>query len=407
MPRTGATLPEPTAGTHGALDQQLEVELGALAGLSLLRATQPYHGRERRQVVDRTDAPVTTFCSNDYLGLAGHPALVAALAAAAAEDGVGAGASRLISGESPRHLALEEGLASFVGCQAALLFPTGYLTNLGVITALASRDDLIVSDAANHASIIDGCRLSRARTIIYPHLDAQAALEALAQPGPYRRRILVTESIFSMDGDRAPLPALSEAAHRTGAILIVDEAHAVGVSGPGGRGIAAASGVRPDVLVGTLGKAFGTQGGFAAGSPSFRSYLVNRARPFIYSTGSPPPLAHATLAALDIIAGAEGEALRRRAHAVASRLRSMISIAGPPISGEDLILPYVVGDDATAVELAAFLRRQGFLVPAIRPPTVAPGTARLRITATAAHTDADADALTAALHAGRGRSDTR
>lgn len=405
MVMTGPPLLSGAAAEHQVprLDQQLDTELDLLAESNRLRATQPYQGRNRARMADQGNVSFTSFCSNDYLGLAGHPALADALAASAAVDGVGAGASRLVNGESPKHVALEAELAAFVGTQAALLFPTGYLTNLGVITALVGRGDLIVSDAANHASIIDGCRLSRAEVAIYPHLDAEAAAAALAASGPYRRRLLVTESLFSMDGDRAPLTLLADATQQTGAIMMVDEAHALGVSGPGGRGIAAGLGVKPDVVVGTLGKAFGTQGGFAAGSPALRRYLINRSRPFIYSTASPPPLVEATLAALTIVSGSEGETLRRRAHAVASRLRAALAAAGGANHGEDLILPYVIGDDAAAMALASDLRVQGYLVPAIRPPTVAAGTARLRITATAAHSDAEVDAFARALHSSRDR----
>ena len=401
MREIGSTLAAPWTSAGRAVDEDLDKELETLNRQNRLRVTHAYDGQGRSQLVDGNQRELISFCSNDYLGLAGHPALAAALAKTASQHGVGSGASRLVSGESPIHLALEARLAAFVGAPAALLYPTGYLANLGVLTALARPEDLIVSDAANHASIIDGCRLSRAHVTVYAHLDADAARSALAAPGPYRRRLLVTESVFSMDGDRAPLPALAESARSTGAILMVDEAHALGVSGPQGRGVCAAVGVKPDVLIGTLGKAFGTHGGFAAGSPSLRHYLINRARPFIYSTASPPPLAAATLTAVDLIAGHEGETLRAKAHSVAAYLRTTLAAAGVQIPGEDLILPYVLGEDVAALELAGRLRRQGFLVPAIRPPTVAPGTARLRITATAAHTDGDAHALAAALNAAR------
>lgn len=384
------------APSHAAslLDALLQPELDGLAAHARLRVTRSFPGGDRTH--QDGQPPLTAFCSNDYLGLAGHPALAQALSAAATA-GTGAGASRLVNGETPAHLALEARLASFVQRPAALLFPTGYLANLGVVTALAGPSDLIVSDAANHASLIDGCRLSRARIQIYPHGDSSAAAQALSTPGVFRRRFLLTESIFSMDGDRAPLPALARAAQRNSAILIVDEAHALGVAGPGGRGVCAAMNVSPDILVGTLGKAFGTAGGFVSGSTTLRSYLVNRCRPFIYSTAPSPALAAASVAGVDLAAGPEGDQRRTRATQVASRLRVALASAGHPVPGEDLILPLVIGSDQDAVALSKQLLERGFLVPAIRPPTVPEGTARLRITASAAHTDGDVDSLLAAL----------
>jgi 7-keto-8-aminopelargonate synthetase-like enzyme len=255
-----------------------------------------------------------------------------------------------------------------------------------------------VSDALNHASIIDGCRLTRARVVVYPHGDAAAARRHLAENRGARRRVLITESLFSMDGDAAPLAALAEAAAADDAILVVDEAHALGVLGPGGRGLAAAAGVVPDVLVGTLGKAFGAGGGFAAGIRPLRDLLVNRARTFIYTTALPPPVAAAAAAALAIIAGPEGERRRalldghRRAlgaRLVASGLRSDLP-PGP-------IAAVVLGAEGRALAVAAALRRRGIWVPAIRPPTVPSGSARLRITLSADHRSEEIEALGDAL----------
>ncbi len=330
------------------------------------------------------------FCSNDYLGLAGHPAL----AEAARGLPLGAGSSRLVSGDRPEHRALESALAAFLGTQSALLFPTGYQANLGTIGALVGREDLIVSDAANHASLIDGCRLSRAEVVIYPHADADAAGAALAQAGrKHRRRLLVTESLFSMDGDSAPLPALAALAREHQAVLVVDEAHAVGVLGPEGRGLCRAAGIEPDVLIGTLGKAFGCFGGFVAGPTLLRSLLVNRARTFIFTTAPPPGLAATAHAALRLIAGDEGT--RRRA-ALAARIDQLCSSLGLP-RAPGPILPIRMGADRAAVEASASLRAQGLFVQAIRPPTVPEGTARLRVTLSAAHQPAEVDRLAAAL----------
>jgi 8-amino-7-oxononanoate synthase len=368
----------------------LETELAALAAADRLRACPPVSGASRVSPLI-AGTPRLAFCSNDYLGLAGHPALAAAAAVAAAEQGFGASAARLVSGDLPAHRALEDRLAAFLGREAALLFPTGYQTNLGVLTALAGPEDVIVSDALNHASLIDGCRLSRARVEIYPHADAAAAARLLDGAPGARRRLLVTESIFSMDGDAAPLAALAEVAAARDAVLIVDEAHAFGVLGPGGRGLAAAAGVAPDVLIGTLGKAIGAAGGFVAGPRLVRDFLVNTARTFIFTTAIPPPVAAAATAALDLVAGPEGEARRAllaaRSAWLAERLDTLPHISLPgfvPFPGSP-ILPFVLGTEARALQVSAELGRRGIFVPAIRPPTVPRGTARLRVTLSAAH----------------------
>jgi 8-amino-7-oxononanoate synthase len=383
------------------LSALLEADLEALAAVDRRRACPEMAGASRvrpRLGEAEADAPLLCFASNDYLGLCAHPALAAAAATVAARDGFGASASRLVTGDLPAHRELEAALAGFVGLPAALLFPSGYQTNIGVLGALAGPEDLIVSDALNHASIIDGCRLARARVAIYPHRDAEAARRLLADGRGSRRRILVTESLFSMDGDVAPLGPLAEAAAATDAILVVDEAHALGVLGPDGRGLAAAAGVVPDVLVGTLGKAFGAAGGFAAGVRPLRDVLVNRARAFIYTTALPPPIAAAAGAALSLVAGPEGERRRavvdghRRAlgeRLVASGLRADIA-PGP-------IIPVVLGIEARALAVSAALRARGIWVPAIRPPTVPPGSARLRVTLSADHRPADVAALADAL----------
>jgi 8-amino-7-oxononanoate synthase len=380
----------------------LEAELAALAAADRLRACPAVSGISRVTPAIAGDTHLA-FCSNDYLGLAGHPALAAAAALAAREQGFGASAARLVSGDLPAHRALEERLAAFLGRESALIFPTGYQTNLGVLTALAGPDDVIVSDALNHASLIDGCRLSRARVAVYPHADAGAAARLLAEARGARRRLLVTESVFSMDGDAAPLAALAQGAASHDAVLIVDEAHAFGALGPGGRGLAAAAGVVPDILIGTLGKTLGAAGGFVAAARVVRDFLVNRARTFIFTTALPPPVAAAAAAALDLIGGPEGEARRARLASssawLAARLEPLSATVLPgfvPFPGSP-ILPFVLGTEAQALRVSAELSRRGIFVPAIRPPTVPPGTARLRITLSAAHEPEQLEQLVAAL----------
>jgi 8-amino-7-oxononanoate synthase len=381
-------------------EEDLERELAELKDHDRLRDSRPFGGLDRARPRVDGARQVLAFCSNDYLGLASHPALVAAARQAMTESGLGAGASRLVSGESPWHRNLERSLAELVGQPAALLFPTGYQANVGVITAIAAPGDLIVSDAANHASLIDGCRLSRARISVYPHCDASAASRALAAGGePFRRRLLVTESLFSMDGDRAPLQDLAAVATEQGAVLVVDEAHALGVLGPGGRGLCFEAGVVPQILVGTLGKALGTAGGFVAGTIALRAVLLNRARTFIYTTAPPPPLAAAAAAAVALASGRDGDDLRARAAANAARLRRALTTGGLPIldRARDLIVPLIVGRERQALAAAGALLDRGILVPAIRPPTVPVGSARLRITVSASHSPDDVDALAAAL----------
>jgi 8-amino-7-oxononanoate synthase len=376
----------------------LQAELAALSAADRLRRCPELTGSSRVHVAVFAE-PRISFCSNDYLGLANHPALVAAANKAAALDGFGASAARLVSGDLPAHRQLEARLAGLLRRQAALVFPTGYQTNLGVLTALAGPEDVIVSDALNHASIVDGCRLSRARIAVYPHADAGAAARLLAEARSARRRLLVTESLFSMDGDAAPLAALAEVAEAHDAIWIVDEAHALGVLGPDGRGLCAASGVEPDVLVGTLGKALAAAGGFAAGTHLLREFLVNRARTFIFTTALPPAVAAAAEAALELATSSEGDGrrarLRERARWLVTHLEPLRPTGVPvPAAFEGSpIVPLVLGPEARALAVSTKLARGGIFVPAIRPPTVPVGSARLRITLSAAHEPADLELL--------------
>jgi len=346
--------------------------------------------------------PVRAFCSNDYLGLAGHTDLQAAATAAAETSGFGAGASRLLSGHLGPHHDLELALADLVQLPTALLYSTGYQANLGVVTSLAGPEDLIVSDQANHASLIDGCRLSRATVRVYRHLDATGARDALRTGKHFRRRFLLTESLFSMDGDRAPLPDLAALAVEYNATLVVDEAHALGILGPGGRGLCRAAGIVPDVLVGTLGKAFGAFGGFVAGAEVLRNHLINRSRTFIYTTALPPSIAAAARAGLALALSPEGDRRRATLDRHIQTLRANLAtlpLPHPPPDHHGPILPIVLGPDHAALAVSRGLSERGFFVPAVRPPTVPEGTARLRVTLSAAHTDADVADLTVALRA--------
>jgi 8-amino-7-oxononanoate synthase len=329
---------------------------------------------------------VILLCSNNYLDLANHPALRRAAAEAIERYGVGAGASRLISGSlEPLHQ-LEERLRRLKKAEAGLVFGSGYLANLGTITAVAGPGDVIISDELNHASLIDGCRLSRATVKIYRHCDTDHLEYLLDEASGARRKLIVTDSVFSMDGDRAPLERIVELARRHGASVMIDEAHAVGVIGPRGGGLAVELGLEDqiEVRVGTLSKALGAYGAYVVGSQSLIDFLVNRARSFIYTTGVPPALAAAAGAALEVLA-AEPERIERL-WSNAAYLRDAITAAGFDLGrSASPILPVMVGDSERALALAQGLYERGVFVSAIRPPTVPEGTARLRLTSTAGH----------------------
>lgn len=317
-----------------------------------------------------------SFCSNDYLGLAGTDV--------GFNGPGGAGGSRLVVGENEAHLELEGALAAWLGTDAALLLSSGFAANVGLVTALAGPDDLIVSDALNHASLIDGCRLSRAAVTVVPHLDADAVARALSAPRRGRAWV-VTESYFSMDADVPDLKALRSICDDAGAGLLVDESHALGVFGDGGRGLCHEAGVVPDALVGTLGKAFGRQGAFVAGERVLIEWLWNRCRSFVFSTGLSPSLARSALWSFQT-ATATAER-RERCLGNALALRGMLAPLRP--AGRGPIVPLVIGDSGLAVRAARIISARGVHVQAIRPPTVPSGTARIRLTATAAHTSAD------------------
>ncbi len=334
--------------------------------------------------------PVLLLCSNNYLGLADHPRVREAAADAAMRWGAGSGGSRLVSGTMTIHQRLEERLAAFKGFEQALLFGSGYLANLGVLGALAGEGTLVCSDALNHASIVDGCRLARGRTAIYEHGDVEH-LRRILDAAPEERAVVVTDSVFSMDGDVAPLRELSELCAERGAWLVVDEAHATGCVGPGGRGAVAEArldGEEHVVVVGTLGKALGAYGAFVAGSAAVRELLVNTARPFIFSTAPPPPAIAAALAALELLEEqpARVDALQSRART----LRDELAREGFDVSGSTTqIVPLVIGDAAQAMAICEAALEHGVFAQAIRPPTVPEGTSRLRLAVMASHEKAE------------------
>ena len=383
-----------------ALIEGLKRELAARrdAGLHRVRRTLEY-AQGARVVID--GVRVLAFASNDYLGLAGDPAIVAAAREGASRWGAGAGASHLICGHQSPHAELESRLAEFVapgrGAQA-LLFSSGYLANLAILTTLADRDTAVFADRLNHACLNDGALLSRAALVRYPHADVPA-LAARLQASAARRKIIATDAVFSMDGDIAPLPALLELAEAHDAWLVVDDAHGFGVLGEG-RGTPAHFGIDSERLVdmGTLGKAAGVAGAFVCAHPAVIETLVQFARPYVYTTASPALLACALAASLDAIA--QGGARRARLTRSIERLRS--GLEGVPfrlLPSSTPIQALIVGDNDAALALSARLWSQRIFVPAIRPPTVPAGTARLRISLSAAHDDADLDELGAALRA--------
>jgi glycine C-acetyltransferase len=363
---------------------QIQQLLSELEAAGLLRRPLQITGSQGPEV-DIDGRRVLCFCSNNYLGLANHPSLVAAATASARSEGVGAAASRLITGTMDAHEEAEAAYAEFVGAPAAALFSTGYAANVGTVQALAGPGDAIFSDALNHASLIDGCRLSRANVHVYSHRDV-AHLESLLREHRHksRRALVITDSLFSMDGVAAPLRDISTVARSFDAGLLVDEAHALGVFGPGGRGLAAALGVEPDVVVGTLGKSFGVAGAFVAASEDVVSLIRNRARSFVYSTAPPPMVARAAIAALELVREADDarDALLANAVKLRTRLRSL-GFELP--DGNSQILPILIGENDRTMQLSAKLLARGVFVQGIRPPTVPEGTARLRLTPMATH----------------------
>jgi 8-amino-7-oxononanoate synthase len=384
-----------------------------------LAAFEAQHTRRRRQLADAFPEPgdptavrvggrlLRNFCSNDYLGLSHHPELIRAATDCMSRFGFGAGAAHLVSGHSLEHHALEQELAAFTGRERALLFSSGYMANLGVISALTDRHDLVLADRRNHASLLDAVRLSGARLRRYAHGDVAHAGEMLraqrgADDGGARgATLIVTDGVFSMDGDLAPLPALTALAKRHDCALMVDDAHGLGVIGNSGRGTLEHTGVAAGaipILVGTLGKAFGTFGAFVAGDANLIDYLIQRARTYIYTTALPPAVAAAGRAALRL---SQQESWRReRLHSLTVRFRAAAAALGLPLAASSTpIQPLIVGESAWALALSVALMNAGYWVAAIRPPSVPAGSARLRITLSAAHREQDVDALAETLGA--------
>ncbi|NNG13615.1 MAG: 8-amino-7-oxononanoate synthase [Gammaproteobacteria bacterium] len=337
------------------------------------------------------------FCSNDYLGLASHPDVKAAFIAAANEYGVGSGAAHLVTGHHHAHHALEQELADFVGRERALLFSTGYMANLAAVTALTGRHDAVFGDKLNHASLIDAAQLSEAKHIRYKHADV-AALDARLGLSSAKDKLVITDGVFSMDGDVAPLPELVASCNKNNAWLMVDDAHGLGVLGNSGAGTLQHFAVNNDVavLVGTLGKAFGTFGAFVAGSEALIETLIQSARSYIYTTALPAAVAEATRASLKIIQ--TDNERREHLHSLIQRFRRGAEQLGLPLMpSATAIQPLVIGEASRAMAMSDSLLEKGILVSAIRPPTVAEGSSRLRITLSAAHSETEIDQLLSAL----------
>ncbi len=332
--------------------------------------------------------PVLNFSSNNYLGLAGHPEVIQATVESVQRYGAGSTASRLIAGNSEAHRKLEEFIAQWKGTEAALVFGSGYQANIGLLSSLAGASDLIVSDRLNHASIIDGSRLSRAQVRVYAHLDLDQVEDALKTNG-FRRKLVVTESVFSMDGDHAPLRELYDLCTRYGALLMVDEAHAAGVHGSRGQGLAEEAGISPDMQMGTLGKAAGTSGAYVAGRRGLIDLLINKARSFIYTTALPPSVMGGASAALRIIASEEGAVRRARLRENASMFHDLMNGHLRNRLQPSHIVPVHIGQSERTMRISADCIERGVFAHGIRYPTVPEGTARLRFTLMSDHTERD------------------
>ncbi len=376
---------------------ELDISLAQLATDGLLRRRRTLEAPCGPQAVVAGQR-VVAFCSNDYLGLANHPAIITAAQQAAGRWGVGSGASHVVSGHLWPHAALEEQLAAFIGREQALYFTTGYMANLAIVPTLVERNDAIFADKLNHASLIDAALLARAEHIRYPHGDMETLARRLEHSSA-RRKLILTDAVFSMDGDLAPLPELFDLAERFDAWLVVDDAHGFGVLGPSGRGSLAHFNLPPSprlILMGTLGKAAGVSGAFVAGDRRVINWLMQRARPYIFTTASSPMIPAALLASLDLIASGD----ERRAHLQQLIVRLQAGLHRLPwrlLPSQTAIQPVLIGRNDTVIQFAERLFERGFWVPAIRPPTVPAGTARLRISLSAVHSNDQIDALIAAL----------
>ncbi|HEY0250339.1 MAG TPA: 8-amino-7-oxononanoate synthase [Kofleriaceae bacterium] len=400
-----------------SLDDDARAELKQLEAIGRLRVPRVVGHRDGPKIA-LDGANVLDFASNDYLSLATDRRVVAAAKLALEEHGVGAAASRLITGNHRLHVALEEAVGEWLRVGAVRSFGSGYAANVGTLGALLGPDDVVFSDELNHASIIDGCRLARAQVVVYPHGDL-GFLDGKLRERTGRRRLIASESLFSMDGDLADVAELSRLAKVHGVALMLDEAHAVGARGPEGRGVAAAVGVVPDLLVGTCGKALGTSGAFVATTSAIAKLLWNRARSLVFSTATPPAIAAATIAAIEIVRGGEGDERRRDLAARAEQLRARVRISdvGSAVRGfegdsstrgelggaglggvaDGSIAPLLIGDDRRVMEISARLLERRIFVQGIRYPTVPEATARLRISVNAGHRAEDVEMLAIAL----------
>jgi len=384
------------------LDRVLRAKLDAREAHALRRQLRTFASSVGPRVM-LNGRSVIQLCSNDYLGLASHPALIRAMREAAARYGTGAGSARLVGGTTNAHAELETAIAALKHTDAAITLSTGYHVNTGIIPALVGEGDQIFSDALNHASLIDGCRLSRAQVSVYRHTDADHLDKLLSTSPPAHQRLIVTETVFGMDGDLAPLAALVKIARRHDAWLMVDEAHATGVFGPNGGGLTDHLGLSDeiDVQMGTLSKALGALGGFVAGSDALVEHVINVARTFVYTTALPVPIVAAAHAAIDLVMREPERRERLWCHT--DFLRDELTNAGFALgTSRSPIIPVIVGQAETAVKLSGELLARGVFVPAIRPPTVPDGTARLRVTPMATHTKEDLrESVDAFITAGR------
>jgi 8-amino-7-oxononanoate synthase len=363
----------------------IEIELRRLRDDGLYRALRRVDSEQGPSLI-LGGREVINFSSNNYLGIANHPALRDAAKAAIDRYGCGSGASRLISGNMTLHEELEAKIAEFKGTEAALVFNSGFQANTGIIPALVGTEDVVFSDALNHASIIDGCRLARAKIIVYEHGNLDQVRRGLKEAPTLNRKLIVTESLFSMDGDEAPLTEIVELAERYGAMVMVDEAHATGVYEPNGAGLVARLGLGERVLaqMGTLGKALGGFGAYVAGSKGLRELLINRCRSFIFTTSLPPAVMAMGIAAIDLVVKEpeRRQALWNNCHTLRNGLKALGYSLG---NGSSQILPLIVGDAGACMKMSEYLLSRGVFAQGIRPPTVPPGTSRLRITLMATH----------------------
>ena len=381
--------PGPLPEGEGRASAWAREELAALASRGLRRLLEPVEPVQGA-LVRAGGETLINFSSNDYLGLATSPTVRAAAIAALERYGVGTGASRVVVGDTPAHQRLEARLAAFERAEAVLLFNTGFAANSGIIPALVGPGDAVFSDALNHASLVDGCRLARARVVVYPHADVEALSHALAET-PARRKLVVTDTVFSMDGDHAPLREILAACREHGAALMVDEAHATGVLGARGAGLCEELGLegQVDLRMGTLSKALGGMGAYVATSRAVADLLLNRARPFVFSTSLPAALCAAAEAAVDMVEG--DVALRERLWRNVRRFASGLRLLGIRAEPRSAIFPVILGAPERALDAARRCRELGLLVKAIRPPTVPEDTSRLRFCLSAAHTEGHID----------------